>query len=75
MAVILMESANVIGAVRSLTSWYGVMAETTTVFCGTTLVETEGTFQISSSAGATGSVGRSSFLTVQGSVECLWTEN
>jgi len=64
MAVVLMESANVIGAVRSLTSWYGVMAEMITVFCGTTIVGTEGGFQNSSSVGVTGSVGCSSFLTV-----------
>ena len=62
MAVVLMESASVIRAVRSLTSWYGVIAETITAFCGTTFVETEWKFQIFSSVGATGSVGHSSFL-------------
>ena len=56
-AVILMESASVIRVVRSLTSWYGVMAETMTVFCGTILVGTGGEFQISTSVGVTGSVG------------------
>ena len=74
MAVVLMESASVIGAVRSLTSWYGVMAETITVFCGTIFVET-GEFQIFSSAGATGPAGHSSFFVVQGSMEYLWAGN
>jgi hypothetical protein len=63
MVVVLMESAKVIGAVRSLMRWYGVIAETIAVFCGTTFVR-DALFQIFSSAGATGSVGRPSFLTV-----------
>jgi hypothetical protein len=37
MAVILMESTSVIRVVRSLTSWYGVIAKTIAVFCGTTV--------------------------------------
>jgi hypothetical protein len=32
MAVDLIESANVIGAVKCLTSWYGVIADTTSTF-------------------------------------------
>src|SRR5258708_2772903 len=65
MAVVLIESERVIGAVKSLTSWYGVIAETTIVLSeGTTLqVETESETGTFSSAGATGSVGRFSFLT------------
>jgi hypothetical protein len=63
MAVILMESAKVIRAVRSLTRWYGVIAETMAVFCGTTFIR-DALFQIFSSVGVTGSVGHPSFLTV-----------
>ena len=74
MAVVLMESPNVIGAVRSLTNWYGVMAETSAIFCGVTLVETRGHSKCSSSAGATGSVGRPSFLTVRELTVCLQPE-
>jgi hypothetical protein len=63
MAVVLMESAKVIGVMRSLTRWYRVIAETIAVFCGTTFVR-DILFQIFLSAGMTGSVGHPSFLTV-----------
>jgi hypothetical protein len=63
MAVVLMESTKVIGVVRSLTRWYGVIAETIAVFCGTTFVR-DALFQIVSSVGVTGSIGHPSFLTV-----------
>ena len=60
MAVVLMESTKVIQAVRSLTSWYGVIAETTIVFSGTTTGEAH---IHNLSAGMTCSFGCSSFLT------------
>ena len=59
MAVVLMESAKVIQVVRSLTSWYRVIAETTIVFSSTTTGEAP--FH-NPSAGATGSIGQLSFL-------------
>jgi hypothetical protein len=66
MAVILIVSANVIGTVRCLTSWYGVIAETTTVFsCDKSELHEEAKSEIFLSAGATGSVGQSSFLALK----------
>ena len=69
MAVILMESANVIQVVRSLTSWYGVTAETTIVFSGTTTGEA---LFHNPSASMTCSFGCSSFLTVNWKLASQW---
>jgi hypothetical protein len=63
MAVVLIVSASVISAVRCLTSWYGVIAETTTVFsCDKSELHDKAKSEIFLSAGATGSDGQSSFL-------------
>jgi len=64
MAVVLIISASVIGAVKCLTSWYGVTAETNTVFSeDNSKLHSEAESDTLKSAGATGSVGLSSFLT------------
>jgi len=64
MAVVLIVSASTIGAVKCLTSWYGVTAETNTVFSeDNSELHSEAESNTLKSAGATGSVGLSSFLT------------
>jgi len=64
MAVVLIVSASMIGAVRCLTNWYGVTAETNTVFSeDKSDLHSEAKSDSLKSAGATGSVGLSSFLT------------
>jgi len=65
MAVVLIVSASMIGAVKCLTNWYGVTAETNTVFSeDKSDLHSEAESDTSlKSTGATGSVGLSSFLT------------
>ena len=63
MAVVLIVSAKVIGAVKCLTNWYGVTAETNTIFSDKSELQNEAESNTFLSAGATGSVGQSSFLT------------
>jgi len=65
MAVVLIVSASTIGAVKCLTNWYGVTAETNTVFSedNSKLHSEAESDTLLKSAGATGSVGLSSFLT------------
>jgi len=71
MAVVLIISAKVIGAVRCLTNWYGVTAETNTVFSeDKSELQNKAESNTFLSAGATGSVGRSSFLTLHESGRC-----
>jgi hypothetical protein len=68
MAVILRSFANMIGAVRCLTSWYGVIAETTILSEGKSELHDVAMSISFESMGVTGSVGLTSFLTCQG----LW---
>jgi hypothetical protein len=66
MAVVLRLFANVIGAVRCLMSWYGVIAETTILSEGKSKLHGVAKSNAFESAGATGSVGLTSFLAVWG---------
>ena len=64
MAVILIEFASVISAVRCLTSWYGVTAETIAILSNDkSELQVGAKFNNLSSAGATSAFGRASFLT------------
>jgi hypothetical protein len=67
MAVVLRSFANVIRAVRCLTSWYGVIAETAILSEGKSELHDVAMSISFKSAGVTGSVGLTSFLTHQGS--------
>jgi hypothetical protein len=67
MAVILRLFANVIRAVRCLTSWYGVIAETTILSEGKSELHDVAMSVSFKSAGVTGSVGLASFLAHRGS--------
>jgi len=71
MAVVLIVSTKVIRAVRCLTNWYGVTAETNTVFSeDKSELQNEAESNTFPSVGATGSVGQSSFLTLHESGQC-----